>query len=78
MWYNCFTSKNQANQSLDNQKQSTINKHPDRGKEEIKMTLEQILVIAATAWIYAKIGNHPVEELKKQERREIAAGRRTA
>lgn len=56
----------------------TINKHPDRGKEEIKMTLEQILVIAATAWIYAKVGKHLVNELKKQERREIAAGRRTA
>jgi hypothetical protein len=37
------------------------------------MTLEQILVIAATAWIYAKVGKHLVEELKKQERREIAS-----
>ena len=42
------------------------------------MTLEQILVIATTAWIYAKVGKWLVNEIKKQERREIAAGRRTA
>lgn len=38
------------------------------------MTLEQILVIAAAAWIYAKVGKHLVTELKKQERRNIASG----
>lgn len=42
------------------------------------MTLEQILVIAATAWVYAKVGGWLVREMKKQERRENAAGRRTA
>lgn len=42
------------------------------------MTLEGFIVIAATAWIYAKIGGWLVNEIKKQERREIAAGRRTA
>lgn len=42
------------------------------------MTLEQILVIAAWAWAYAKVGKWLVKEMKKQERREAAAGRRTA
>lgn len=42
------------------------------------MTLEQILVIAATAWIYAKVGKWLINQMQKQERRNIAAGRRTA
>ena len=41
------------------------------------MTLEGFIVIAATAWIYAKVGKWLVNEIKKQERRSIAAGRRT-
>ena len=42
------------------------------------MTLEQILVIAAVAWVYAKVGGWLINQMQKQERREIAAGRRTA
>ena len=41
------------------------------------MTLEGFIVIAATAWIYAKVGKWLVNEIKQQERRSIAAGRRT-
>ena len=37
------------------------------------MTLEQMLVIAATAWIYAKVGKWLVNEMKKQERSNIAS-----
>lgn len=75
VWYNGITNQERKRKWYANPNNQ---QHPDRGKEEIKMTLEQILVIAATAWIYAKVGKHLVNELKKQERREIAAGRRTA
>lgn len=37
------------------------------------MTLEQIIVIAATAWVYAKVGKRLVNEMKKQERSNIAS-----
>lgn len=37
------------------------------------MTLEQILVIAAWAWTYYKVGAWLVRELKKQEQRAAAA-----
>jgi hypothetical protein len=37
------------------------------------MTLEGFIVIAATAWVYAKVGKRLVNEMKKQERSNIAS-----
>jgi hypothetical protein len=68
------TKNNQENWYINPKSTNT----PTGAGEEIKMTLEQILVIAATAWVYAKVGGWLVREMKKQERRENAAGRRTA
>lgn len=39
------------------------------------MTLEQILVIATAAWIYAKVGKRLIRKMIEQERREVAASR---
>ena len=37
------------------------------------MTLEGFIVIAATAWIYAKVGGWLINQMQKQERRNIAS-----
>ena len=42
------------------------------------MTLEGFIVIAAVAWICAKVGKWLINQMQKQERRSIAAGRRIA